>query len=76
MTDVTTDPRLAAAIRAAIDGKTKPLGALGRIEALAALCPITRIGRVDASGAVRLLDGDGRALSLGSKGFDHFQDQA
>ena len=31
MTDVTTDPRLAAAIRAAIDGKTKPLGALGRI---------------------------------------------
>lgn len=36
MTDVTTDPGLAAAIRAAIDGKTKPLGALGRIEALAA----------------------------------------
>lgn len=36
MTDVTTDARLAAAIRAKIDGKTKPLGALGRIEALAA----------------------------------------
>ena len=36
MTAITTDPRLAAAIRAAIDGKTKPLGALGRIEALAA----------------------------------------
>ncbi len=30
------DPQLAAAIRRAIDGKTKPLGALGRIEDLAA----------------------------------------
>lgn len=55
---------------------TAPPEARARIEALAVLCPVTRIGRVDASGAVRLLDGDGRALSLGSKGFDHFQDQA
>lgn len=33
---ISTTPELAAAIRATIDGKTKPLGALGRIEALAA----------------------------------------
>lgn len=38
------DPRLDAALREAIDQKTKPLGALGRIEALA-----FRIGRVRGS---------------------------
>jgi thiamine-monophosphate kinase len=55
---------------------TAPPAARGAIEALRAGCPLSRIGRIDSTPGLRLLGADGRAISLGSRGFDHFQDQA
>jgi thiamine-monophosphate kinase len=55
---------------------TAPVSARADIEAMSVLCPVARIGRIDDSSALRLLDAGGRTVSLGSNGFDHFQNQA
>ena len=40
--------------------------------AKAAGVPVSRIGHIEAGNALRVLDGDGRALDQGARGFDHF----
>ncbi len=40
--------------------------------ARAAGVPVTRIGRIEAGAALRLIDGDGRAIDASARGFDHF----
>jgi len=52
---------------------TAPRAARARIEALRALCPLTRVGQVVPGDSARLVGADGVEIVLRRNGFDHLQ---
>ncbi|MEN6079383.1 thiamine-phosphate kinase, partial [Chromobacterium piscinae] len=51
---------------------TAPPARRAAIEAVAGVCRVTRIGRVQEGRGARLLDAAGRTVELDKKGYDHF----